>query len=139
MVWTCQFHFIDENGNRIYYVDPFELKPPNSGESRFGVYYPRPPRPFFSSGPGKNFNQHYAGYCAAGYSQQIDIDEDLKFAVEPNKSYEIKNFRFQTIPAYNNRPEALQFHPKANHWVGYIFELNGRKFITPATRILSTK
>ena len=59
--------------------------------------------------------------------EQIDIDEDLKFAVEPNKSYEIKGFKFQTIPAYNIHPEKLNFHPKANNWVGYIFELNGKK------------
>jgi len=59
--------------------------------------------------------------------EQIDIDEDLKFVVEPNKSYEIKGFKFQTIPAYNNHPDKLAFHPKTNNWVGYIFELNGKK------------
>jgi L-ascorbate metabolism protein UlaG (beta-lactamase superfamily) len=58
---------------------------------------------------------------------KIDRNEALKQAVEPNKTYEIKNFHFQTIPAYNTSPAKLDFHPKANNWVGYIFELNGKK------------
>jgi len=58
---------------------------------------------------------------------QIDRSDNLKQKVEPNQSYEIKGFKFQTIPAYNSHPEKLNFHPKANNWVGYIFELNGKK------------
>ncbi|PIZ97811.1 MAG: Zn-dependent hydrolase, partial [Candidatus Levybacteria bacterium CG_4_10_14_0_2_um_filter_36_16] len=44
---------------------------------------------------------------------------------EPNKSYEINGFKFDTVPAYNVVPERLSFHPKSNNWVGYIFNLNG--------------
>ena len=29
------------------------------------------------------------------------------------------------MPAYNTREEALDFHPKANRWVGYVLELGG--------------
>ena len=58
---------------------------------------------------------------------QIDRATNLKQMVEPNKSYAVKGFQFQTIPAYNSHPDKLNFHPKANNWVGYIFELNGKK------------
>jgi L-ascorbate metabolism protein UlaG (beta-lactamase superfamily) len=60
-------------------------------------------------------------------SREINRAEDLKQIVEPNKNYEIKGFKFQTIPAYNTHPDKLNFHPKTNNWVGYIFELNGKK------------
>jgi len=47
-------------------------------------------------------------------------------AVVPGESYEIAGIRFTTVPAYNTREEALDFHPKANRWVGYVLDLEGR-------------
>ena len=35
---------------------------------------------------------------------------------------------FTTVPAYNTREEALQFHPQANRWVGYVLELGGARY-----------
>ena len=42
--------------------------------------------------------------------------------VKPNERYEIKNMKFETIPAYNTNK---QFHPKENEWVGYLIEIDG--------------
>ncbi len=45
--------------------------------------------------------------------------------VTPNCEYTVKDIKFETIPAYNiNKP----FHPKENNWVGYIIELDNRKY-----------
>lgn len=45
--------------------------------------------------------------------------------VEPNKEYEIDGINIKTIPAYNiGKP----FHPKSNNWVGYIIELENKKY-----------
>ncbi len=42
--------------------------------------------------------------------------------VEINQNYDIAGLTFRTIPSYNkNKP----FHPKENHWVGYLIELEG--------------
>lgn len=49
-------------------------------------------------------------------------------AVAPGESHEIAGVRFTTVPAYNTREEALSFHPRANRWVGYIVELDGRTY-----------
>ncbi len=49
-------------------------------------------------------------------------------AVAPGESHEIAGIRFTTVPAYNTREEALEFHPKANRWVGYILELGGHAY-----------
>ena len=54
--------------------------------------------------------------------------------VAPGESHEVAGVRFTTVPAYNTAEEALQFHPKANRWVGYVLELGGRAATTtPAT------
>jgi L-ascorbate metabolism protein UlaG (beta-lactamase superfamily) len=45
--------------------------------------------------------------------------------VTPGESHEIAGVKFETVPAYNTRPEALDFHPKANRWVGYVLDLGG--------------
>ena len=42
--------------------------------------------------------------------------------VKPNERYEIKNMKFETIPAYNTNK---QFHPKENEWIGYLIEIDG--------------
>jgi len=49
-------------------------------------------------------------------------------AVAPGESHEIGGVRFTTVPAYNTREEALDFHPKANRWVGYVLDLGGTTY-----------
>ena len=44
-------------------------------------------------------------------------------AVAPGEAHELAGVRFSTVPAYNVREEALQFHPRENRWVGYVLEL----------------
>ena len=45
--------------------------------------------------------------------------------VEPTKEYQIKDLKFKTTYAYNINKK---FHPKENKWVGYIIELNNKKY-----------
>jgi L-ascorbate metabolism protein UlaG (beta-lactamase superfamily) len=49
-------------------------------------------------------------------------------AVAPGETHEVGGLRLSTVPAYNTREEALGFHPKANRWVGYVLELDGRAY-----------
>ncbi|MGC8572067.1 MAG: MBL fold metallo-hydrolase [Candidatus Micrarchaeia archaeon] len=48
--------------------------------------------------------------------------------IEPGFKTFINNIRIEAIPAYNIKPERLQFHPKANRWVGYIIDVDGLRF-----------
>ena len=48
--------------------------------------------------------------------------------VAPDETHEIAGVRFTTVPAYNTREEALDFHPRANRWVGYVLELGGATY-----------
>ena len=49
-------------------------------------------------------------------------------AVAPGESHEVGGVRFETVPAYNIAEERLDMHPKANGWVGYVLELDGRRY-----------
>lgn len=45
--------------------------------------------------------------------------------VIPNEKYEIEGIKIETIPAYNVNK---QFHPKSNGWIGYILEIQGKRY-----------
>jgi L-ascorbate metabolism protein UlaG (beta-lactamase superfamily) len=49
-------------------------------------------------------------------------------AVVPGESHRIAGVSFSTVPAYNTREEALEFHPKSNRWVGYVLDLGGTTY-----------
>lgn len=47
------------------------------------------------------------------------------FVVKPGEKYEIQGLEVETTYAYN---ENKAFHPKQNEWVGYIINVNGKKY-----------
>jgi len=123
----ASFSFKDTNGNQIYYIDPFDLTISEPEKADLAFITHAHPDHFSPNDIAKIVKNETIIIAPPDILAKIERAENLKLAVEPNKSYEIKGFRFQTIPAYNNNPEKLQFHPKMNNWVGYIFELNGQK------------
>ena len=56
---------------------------------------------------------------------QIGIKKDNIISIKPNEEYCTQGIKFETIPAYNINK---QFHPKENGWVGYIIELEGKRY-----------
>ena len=48
--------------------------------------------------------------------------------VAPGESHEIAGVRFETVPAYNTAEERLDMHPRSNDWVGYVLELDGKRY-----------
>lgn len=64
---------------------------------------------------------------AAPHDVAADLLGDVT-PVAPGETHELGGLRFTTVPAYNTREEALEFHPKANRWVGYVLELGGRAY-----------
>lgn len=123
----ASFAFTDTNGNKIYYVDPFDLTVTKLEKADL-VFITHAHQDHFSPVDIEKIVKAETTIIAPpDILAKINRDDTLKQAVEPNKSYEINGFKFQTIPAYNTNPEKLHFHPKTNNWVGYIFELNGKK------------
>lgn len=58
---------------------------------------------------------------------KIIVPEEIEntIEVEPDKEYEVDGIKFKTTYAYN---EHKGYHPKENKWVGYIIELDGKKY-----------
>lgn len=123
----ASFFFSDANGNRIYFVDPFEL-----GERKLDkadlIFITHAHYDHFSPQDlDKIIKEATVIIAPPDILAQIQFPNERKQAVEPNNSYDVKGFKFSTIPAYNNRPGREEKHPRRNNWVGYIFELNGKK------------
>lgn len=119
----ASFQFTDKNGNKIYYVDPFDLR---SGELEPAdlIFITHSHSDHLSPEDlTKILKDNSVLIAPPDCLAKIDV-KNTKLEVFPNKEFEVKGFKFWTFPAYNiNKP----FHPKENNWVGYIFELNGQK------------
>lgn len=123
----ASFSFVDKvSGQRIYYVDPFSL-PKKELEKADIIFITHAHSDHLSPDDINLILKNETIVVATPDSlDTLNITQE-KFPVEPNKSYDIKGFKFDTVPAYNVKPEKLKFHPKENNWVGYVFNLNGLK------------
>ena len=123
----ASFSFVDQNGQRVYYVDPFDLKPSELKKADLVFITHAHPDHFSPNDLARILKEDTVIIAPPDILAQINRNATLKLKVEPNQNYTVKGFYFQTIPAYNNHPDKLNFHPKSSNWVGYIFELNGKK------------
>lgn len=123
----ASFFFSDQSGNRIYFVDPFELGERDLDKADL-IFITHAHYDHFSPDDLNKITKDETIVIAPpDILEQISIPQDKRQKVEPNKSYEVNGFKFSTIPAYNHRPGREEKHPRRNNWVGYIFELNGKK------------
>lgn len=123
----ASFMFTDnKTGQKIYYVDPFQL-PKRELDKADIVFVTHAHSDHLSEGDINNILKDDTIVVATSDSLETLNIPCKKYPVEPNKKYDVRGFQFETIPAYNINPQRLNFHPKANNWVGYIFEINGKK------------
>ena len=129
IIWLghASFFFEDKKGNKIYFVAPFELGGRKLEKADLIFITHAHYAHFSPKDIAKIIKDDTVLIAPSDILSRISIPADRKVEVKPNQSYEVKGFRFSTVPAYNIKPERLNFHPKANNWVGYIFELNDKK------------
>ena len=53
------------------------------------------------------------------------LEEVSHFVVSPNEEYDLNDFSFKTIPAYNIDKS---FHPKEKNYVGYLLKINNQSY-----------
>lgn len=122
--WIEHACFLLHAGSTVVYIDPFRLK---GQKERADVIFIT--------------HSHYDHLSVediakiAGPDTRIVIPRGSEaqlsgrnlLLVEPGKSYKVGDLAFETVAAYNTKPERLKFHPKANGWVGYVIDVNGTK------------
>lgn len=124
----ASFSFIDKSsGQRIYYIDPFQLPKSNLPKADI-IFVTHAHYDHLSEGDISSILKDDTVVVATPDSLETLKIKQKKFPVMPNKEYEVKGFKFSTVPAYNIRPERLSAHPRSNNWVGYIFDINGQRF-----------
>ncbi|HYR63743.1 MAG TPA: MBL fold metallo-hydrolase [Actinomycetota bacterium] len=64
-------------------------------------------------------------YATADVAAQIPGTVNV---VAPGEAFEVLGWSMDTVPAYNVAPERLQFHPRSNGWVGYVFTIDGVRY-----------
>jgi L-ascorbate metabolism protein UlaG (beta-lactamase superfamily) len=47
--------------------------------------------------------------------------------IKPGETLEAAGLQVSAVPAYNERPERLEMHPRENNWVGFILDLGGTR------------
>lgn len=124
----ASFVFVDKtSGKRVYYIDPFDLHQHNLDPADL-VFITHAHYDHCSFEDVKKILKVDTAVIAPiDCLEKIDIVDTQKFPVSPNQLYTVKDFSFQTTPAYNIHPDRLSAHPRENNWVGYIFTLNGKK------------
>lgn len=113
------------SGNRIYYVDPHEFN--KTGYQKADIIFITHAH-FDHCDPDavkKILKPETVIVVPSGCKEKLGVKAEFVDVV-PNKDYGISGFRFRTVPAYNNRSESLQYHPKSNGWVGYIFYIDNQ-------------
>ena len=55
----------------------------------------------------------------------LNIPDNNIIGIIPNQEYEVLGYKFSTIPSYNTNK---QFHKKEYNWVGYLIDINNKKY-----------
>lgn len=127
----ASFMFTDQNsGNRVYYIDPFEFE--GDGMEKADIVFITHAHYDHcdSAAVKKILKPGTVIVVPGGCREKLNVSAEFVDVV-PGQSYDIEGFKFRTVPAYNVRPERLEFHPRSNNWVGYLFELNGKVVYHP--------
>jgi L-ascorbate metabolism protein UlaG (beta-lactamase superfamily) len=117
--WFRQSAFRWTDGNRVVYIDPWGTEadaPPADliliTHAHFDHFQPEEIDRLRREGTA----------VVAPRDVAVELGGDVT-AVVPGETHEVGGFHLETVPAYNTREEALDFHPKANKWIGYIIDL----------------
>jgi L-ascorbate metabolism protein UlaG (beta-lactamase superfamily) len=115
-------------GNQIYYIDPYQLPQEKNLEKADLIFITHAHHDHLSLGDIDYILKPETTVIATPDSlDTLKIPDEQKFPVAPSTFYTVKGIPFETIPAYNLKPERLKMHPKSNNWVGYVITVNKQK------------
>lgn len=122
--WFKQSAFRWTDGERVVYIDPWGTEEDATPADLILITHAH----FDHFQPDEVAKLRREGtQVVAPRDVAVELGGDVT-PVAPGERHDIGGFHVETVPAYNTREEALDFHPKANKWVGYLIDLGGHTY-----------
>lgn len=121
ITWLSHAGFmIKSEENKIIYIDPFQIITEKKADVIFitHAHYDH----CSIEDIKKIIQPHTIVVCGTDVQSKLGKVRDNigTIIVEPGKEYEVAGLKVKTVAAYN---KTKSFHPKENHWVGYIIKI----------------
>lgn len=121
--WLGHSGFLIEAGEKIIYIDPFQLN--NGGEKADIILITHPHYDHCSvEDISKIVKDGTVIICPADCQSKIaKLDEGIELKIiDVGQTVEVDRIAIGGVPAYNtNKPQ----HPKSERWLGYLIKING--------------
>lgn len=123
--WFGQASFLVLNGKKIY-IDPWEIPPNQPKADLILITHAH----FDHCSPDDIKKLATASTIVVGPPDCLKHVgyEKNGVRVKPGDKISPLGFEIKVVPAYNVHPDRLSFHPKDNHWVGYILTIEGLNY-----------
>lgn len=113
-------------GNKKIYIDPYEIK--DEAHDADYIFCTHSHYDHFSIKDIEKILKDNTKIITVSSAKEDAIKlvgKENVLIVEPNENYEIDDIKFSTTYAFN---VDKHFHPKVNKWVGFIIELDNKKY-----------
>jgi L-ascorbate metabolism protein UlaG (beta-lactamase superfamily) len=116
--------FLLKSGGNNIYIDPFMLPPTETKADLILITHAH--QDHYSPESIDKIIKPGTKIIASGMCEGIEKYSNVKI-LEPGQSASAFGIKIESVPAYNTNPAKLNIHPKANKWMGYIMEVEGRR------------
>ncbi len=120
ITWFGQSSIRIKRGGKIIYIDPWKVK---KGEKADIIFITHEHFDHCSTEDIERLSDENTKIVAP--ASIADLFEGQVKEVKPGDKFQIGGIRIEVVPAYNLNKD---FHPKASSWVGYLINIEGRRY-----------
>ncbi|MBI2547239.1 MAG: MBL fold metallo-hydrolase [Candidatus Aenigmarchaeota archaeon] len=112
----------NKEGKKFYFIDPFDIKRPPDKKSD-AIFITHSHYDHWSPNDIRKLLRPDTVVVATNGCQNLNLPSNAFMILGPDRIVTVAGIRAKTVPAYNVKPDRLNYHPKENKWVGYILEI----------------
>ncbi|MCL5440654.1 MAG: MBL fold metallo-hydrolase [Candidatus Marsarchaeota archaeon] len=125
LFWIGHSSFYIKGENATVFIDPFRIGKVNLKADIILVTHPH--FDHFSREDIEKVSKNSTAIVAS--EGTIEGKEDKNsYIARPGFKTKISGIGIEAVPAYNVESARIGFHPKSNGWVGYVIEVDGKRF-----------